>query len=109
MKDHKCEKPKFRVLDVPNKDFIDPKDTIPYRVGSADERKVAQQIRKKVEERKNKEREEAKERRRRQAETKNTPYVEDKHYNARDEKLTFDFSEKTSKLSRIVIRKKKKY
>lgn len=88
--------------------FIDPKDTIPYRVGSADERKVAQQIRKEVEERKNKERE-AKERRRRQAETKNTPYVEDKHYNARDEKLTFDFSEKTSKLSRTVIRKKKKY
>jgi alpha-galactosidase/6-phospho-beta-glucosidase family protein len=105
VKDHKCEKPKFRVLDVPSKDCIDPKDTIPYRVGSADERKVAQQIHKKVEERKNKELEEAKERHRRQAETNNTPYVEDKH-NARDEKLTFDFSEKSSKLSRTVIRKK---
>lgn len=74
-----------------------------------DEREVAQQIRKEVEEWNNKERGETKERRRRQAETKNTPYVEDKHYNARDEKLTFDFSEKTSKLSRTVIRKKKKY
>jgi hypothetical protein len=107
VKDHKCEKPKFRVLYVPNKDFIDLKDTIPHRVGSADEREVAQQIRKEVEEWNNKEREETKERRRRQAETKNTPYMEDKHYNARDEKLTFDFSEKTSKLSRTVIRKKK--
>ncbi|CAC5376954.1 unnamed protein product [Mytilus coruscus] len=35
VKDHKCSQNRYRCMEVTNKNFVDPKDVLPYRVGDA--------------------------------------------------------------------------
>ncbi|CAC5404967.1 unnamed protein product [Mytilus coruscus] len=105
VKDHKCSQNRYRCMDVTNKNFVDPKYVLPYRVGDANERKEAQQTREKVDERKRKAKEDAQETRKRYEESGKKPHVEDNYYNYRDERLTFNFDKNT--LLRTVMKPKK--
>ncbi|CAC5407233.1 unnamed protein product [Mytilus coruscus] len=103
--DHTCSQNRYRCMEVTNKNFVDPKDVLPYRVGDANERKEAQQTREKVDERKRKAKEDAQETRKQYVESGKKPHVEDKYYNSRDERLTFNFDKNT--LLRTVMKPKK--
>ncbi|VDI56301.1 Hypothetical predicted protein [Mytilus galloprovincialis] len=91
-------------MEVTNKNFVDPKDVLPYRVRDVNERKEAQQTRENVDERKRKAKEDAQETRKRYVESRRKPHVEDKYYNSRDERLMFNFDQNT--VTRTVMKAK---
>lgn len=103
---HKTYQNKLHQITVDNKDYVDNNDILPYRIGTQEERNEAVKERAELVKRKQKETEEEQEKRRKIADRCTVTHIEDKYYNARDERLQFDFSTKKTTMTRTVIRTK---